>query len=98
MLNEVSQGILVTDIEGGRGSGGKEPYIIKEPKGQYTGRAILNTGIAYLARPAVNNWCIEKHVDMKAIMQAGFDAVSGLGARPLAMAEHDKSLNTPQYR
>lgn len=74
MLNEVSQGILVTDIEGGRGSGGKEPYIIKEPKGQYTGRAILQTGIAYLSRPAVHNWCNEKQVDMKAIMQAGVDA------------------------
>lgn len=73
MLNDVSQGILVTDIEGGRGTGGKEPYIIKEPRGQYTGRAILQTGIGYLAQPAIHKWCTEFQVDMKAIMQAGFD-------------------------
>ena len=82
MLNEVSQGILVTDIEGGRGSGGKEPYIIKEPKGQYTGRAILQTGVAYLSRPAIHNWCNEKQVDMKAVMQAGVDAGWVLSMEP----------------
>ena len=73
MLNDVSQGILVTDIEGGRGSGGKEPYVVKEPKGAYTGRAILQTGIGYLVQPAVHKWCTEFQVDMKAVMQAGFD-------------------------
>lgn len=74
MLNELAPGIIVTDIEGGRGSGGKEPFIVKEPRGRYTGRAILQTGLAYLAQPAVHDWCGKNQVDMKAMLKAGYDA------------------------
>lgn len=71
MLTEVSQGFIVTDIEGGRGSGGREPWIVKEPRGQYTGRVVLSTGIAYLAQPAVNKWCIDNQVDMGSLIRSG---------------------------
>lgn len=74
MLNELAPGIIVTDIEGGRGSGGKEPFIVKEPRGKYTGRAIIGTGLAYLAQPAVHEWCGKNQVDMKAMLKAGYEA------------------------
>jgi hypothetical protein len=73
MLNELAPGIAVTDIEGGRGSGGKDAYVIKEPNNRYTGRAILDTGIAYLMQPAVNEWCGKKQADPKALIQAAFE-------------------------
>lgn len=82
MLSEVSQGFVVTDIEGGRGSGGKEPFIIKEPKGHYTGRALVATGLAYISQPAIHKWCNENQVDMKAMVQAGFEAGWVLNTTP----------------
>lgn len=80
MLNELSPGILVTDIEGGRGSGGKDAFIIKEPRAPYTGRAILGTGIGYLSQPAFLDWCGRKQIDPKATITAGVGQGWVLGA------------------
>lgn len=74
MLTDLSPGIIVTDIEGGRGTGGKEAYVIKEPRGPYTGRAITSTGLGYLSQPAVHKWCVENQVDMKAVMKSAFES------------------------
>jgi hypothetical protein len=73
MLNDLAPGIVVTDIEGGRGAGGKDAYVIKEPNSKYTGRAILDTGLAYLIQPAVFEWCSKKQVDPKSMISAAYD-------------------------
>lgn len=73
MLNDLAPGIVVTDIEGGRGAGGKDAYVIKEPNSKYTGRAILDTGLAYLMQPAVFEWCSKKQVDPKAMISAAHE-------------------------
>ena len=82
MLTALSPGIIVTDIEGGRGSGGKEAYIIKEPRGAYTGRAILDTGMAYITQPAVNEWCTKNQIDVKAMILAAVESGWVLNAMP----------------
>jgi len=74
MLTSLAPGIIVTDTEGGRGTGGKEAYIIKEPTSRYTGRAVLDKGVAYLGSPAVHEWCSEHQVDVKSMIKAAFEA------------------------
>jgi len=71
MINDLSPGIMVTDIEGGRGTGGREAFVIKEPRAPYTGRAILNTGVGYLSQPALLDWCCKRQIDPKATINAG---------------------------
>lgn len=71
LIRDLGQGLLITDIEGGRGSGAKEPYIIKEPRGEYTGRVMTSLGIGYLVQPVIHAWCNKRQLDMKAIIRAG---------------------------
>lgn len=71
MLTDLSPGIIVTDVEGGRGTAHKEAYVIKEPRTPYTGRAILDTSLAYISQTAVNEWCAKRHVDVNEVIREG---------------------------
>lgn len=69
MLTDLSPGLIVTDIEGDRRKKvPTTPFLIREPRAPYTGRAIIEEGVAYLTQPAVSKWCVEHQVGMKNMM------------------------------
>ena len=70
MLHTLAPGFIVTDIEGGRGSGGKQAYVEREPRGTYTGRLILDEKRGLITQPAVHGWCTERQIDVKEMMAA----------------------------
>ena len=73
MLHSLAPGFVVTDIEGGRGTGAKQAYVEHEPRGTYTGRLILDDKRGLITQPAVHNWCGERQIDVKEMMAAAFD-------------------------
>lgn len=70
MLASISSGLVVTDIEGGRGSGGKQAYVDHQPQGKLTGRVILDENRGYIMQPVVHEWCSERQIDAKDMIEA----------------------------
>lgn len=72
MLKDIGPGLLVTDIEGGKGK--NCAFILQEPRGPMTGRVIENEGIALIAQPVVNAWCNKNKTDVRAMALAAYRA------------------------
>lgn len=70
MLAELWQGILVTDTYSS-GKGCKKPvYIIREPRGAITGRAVTDDRAVYISQAAMVKWSVERHVSFRDIIAA----------------------------
>ncbi len=67
MLNELSEGFLITDVMGDARSGSCS--IEQRPRGAVIGRVIRFTNEAYLDTNAARKWCIENRIDF-ATMQS----------------------------
>lgn len=70
MLTHLSQGMIVTDIEGDlRGKHPQTPTIIRDPKGPPTGRWIVSTGRMLLPQVMISKWCAEKQVSHRDLIK-----------------------------
>lgn len=73
MINELSPGFIVTNIEGDKRSGSPYPEIIREPRAPYTGRVIASTAIGYVTQSSMLTWCTKNQVSLKAVVKAAVD-------------------------
>ncbi len=73
MLNDLSPGLIVTDVQGDkRIKSPVFPSILREPRAPYTGRSIMDEARAYIIQPAIHKWCTTHQVSMRAMMTAAW--------------------------
>ena len=65
MLNEMSNGFLVTDKEGDARAIDTRANVLHAPRGELIGRVIATTKTLYLPVSAVRKWCSENQADYR---------------------------------
>lgn len=65
MLNELSNGFLVTDKEGDARATESRAMVLHTPKGDLTGRVVTSTQTLYLPVSVLRKWCSENQADYR---------------------------------
>lgn len=65
MLNEMSNGFLVTDKEGDARANESRAMVLHAPRGDLVGRVVVSTQTLYLPISALRAWCSENQADYR---------------------------------
>lgn len=70
MLNELSNGFLVTDKEGDARANEARALVLHSPRGELVGRVVASSNTLYLPVSVVRKWCSENQADYREMTNA----------------------------